>query len=49
MNNAVFGITTENVGKYRDIKLLTTEIGRNYLVSDQIIIQQQFLPKFCLQ
>ena len=34
INNAVFAKTMENVRKNRNIKLLTTKRGRNYLVSE---------------
>ena len=34
MNNAVFRKTMKNVRKHRDIKLVTTEARRNYLVSE---------------
>ena len=34
LNNTVFGKTMENVRKHRDIKFVTRERTRNYLVSE---------------
>ena len=33
MNNVASGKTMENIRKHRDGKIITTENGRNYLVS----------------
>ena len=35
MNHEFFGKTMENVRKHRNIKLITTESRRSYLVSEQ--------------
>ena len=45
MNNAAFGKTMENVRKYRDIKLLTTQRRRNYLMSERNYHTKNFFTK----
>ena len=45
MNNAVFGKTMENVKKHRNIKLVTTERRRNYLVSEPNYITTNFFTE----
>ena len=45
MNNAVFGKTMENVRKHRNIKLVTKERRRNYLVSETNYHTAKFFTK----
>ena len=45
MNNAVFGKAMENVRKNRDIKLVTTERRRNYLVIEPNYYTTKFFTK----
>ena len=45
VNKAVFGKTMENSRKHRDIKLVTTEKRRNYLVS----VPNQHNTKFFIE
>ena len=42
MNNAGFGKTMKNVRKHRNVKLVTTEKRRNYLVSKQNYYTKKF-------
>ena len=48
MNNAVFGKTMDDVKKHRDIKLVTTEIRRNYLVSQPNFHITKFFTEYLL-
>ena len=45
MNNAVFGETVENMRKNRDLKLVTTEKRRNYLVSESNYYTTKFITE----
>ena len=47
-NNVVFGKTMENVKKHRDIKLVTTERRRNYLVSEPNYHTTKFFTEYLL-
>ena len=47
MNNAVFGETTKNVRKHRDVKLITTK-RRNYLVSEPNYHTKKFFKEYIL-
>ena len=45
MNNEVFGKTIENIRKNRNIKLVTTERRRNYLVSQPNFHTAKFITE----
>ena len=45
MNNDVFGRTMENVIKFRNIKLVTTDKGRNQLVSEPNYHATKYFPE----
>ena len=45
MNNADFGNAMGNVRQHRDIKLVTTQRRRNYLVSEPNYHVQRFSQK----
>ena len=45
MNSSGFGKTMENVRKHRDVKLVTTEKRRNYLVPEPSYHATKFLSK----
>ena len=47
MNNAIFGRAMENVRKHRDIKPVSTERRRNYLVSEPNYHTTMFFTKIC--
>ena len=46
MNNAVFGKTVENVRKHREIKLVTTERRRKYLVLERNYHTSKIFTKY---
>ena len=48
MNNSIFGKTMENAQKCRDIKLVTTEKRRNYLVLEPNYHRTKFLKENAL-
>ena len=45
MNNAVFRKAMENVTKYKDIKLVTTDKRRNQLVSEPNYHTKKYFPE----
>ena len=49
MNNSVFQKTKENVQKHRYIKLVITENGRNYLLSEPNYHNLKFLTLLAIE
>ena len=47
MNNSVFGKSMENVRKHRNIKLVTVEKRRNYLVLEPNYHTTKFFLETC--
>ena len=47
MNNSVFGKSMENVQKHRNIKLVTVEKRRNYLVLEPNYHTTKFFLETC--
>ena len=45
MNNGAFGKAIENLRKHENIKLVTTERRRNYLVSEPSYHTTKFFPE----
>ena len=48
MNHVIFGKTMEIVRKHRDIKLVTRERRRNYLVSEPNYYTMKFFTEYLL-
>ena len=48
MNNAVFGKTMENLRQHRNIKPITTERRRNYVVSEPNYLATKFFTEYLL-
>ena len=48
MNYAIFAKTMENVRKHKNIKLVTTERRRNYLVSEPNYYTTKFFTEYLL-
>ena len=48
LNNAVFGKTMKNLRKKKDLKLVTTDIRRNYLISEPSYHTTKFFAEHLL-